>query len=152
MWIECQVKNKNKNYLVGVFYQPCPEDKEKLKWIQKLHTILSTVTTTRNKTIIISGDTNIDYKKSSAVPEKYKEVIDTCNLKQYVTKPTLQVVNTIDHIISSLQIERIFITHVLPCPTISDHDTPYAILKISTKCFQRRFKYVKNMKHFSAKE
>ena len=29
--IECQGKNKNKNYLIGVFYQPCPEDNEKLK-------------------------------------------------------------------------------------------------------------------------
>ena len=30
MWIECQGNNKNKNYLVGVFYQPHPEDKERL--------------------------------------------------------------------------------------------------------------------------
>ena len=30
MWIECQGKNKNKNYLVGVFYQPRPDYKEKL--------------------------------------------------------------------------------------------------------------------------
>ena len=30
MWIKCQGKNKNKNYLVGVFYQPHPEDKERL--------------------------------------------------------------------------------------------------------------------------
>ena len=30
MWIEFQGKNKNKNYLVGVFYQPRLEDKEKL--------------------------------------------------------------------------------------------------------------------------
>ena len=27
MWIESQGKNKNKNYLVGVFYQPRPERK-----------------------------------------------------------------------------------------------------------------------------
>ena len=46
MWIECQGKNKNKNYLVGVSYQPHPEDKEKLVWIQKLDTILSAITTT----------------------------------------------------------------------------------------------------------
>ena len=30
MWIECQGNNKNKNYLVDVFYQPHPEDKERL--------------------------------------------------------------------------------------------------------------------------
>ena len=28
MWIECQGKNKNKNYLVGVYYESRPEDKE----------------------------------------------------------------------------------------------------------------------------
>ena len=33
MWIEREGKNKN-NYLVGIFYQPSPEDKEKLIWIQ----------------------------------------------------------------------------------------------------------------------
>ena len=57
MWIECQGKNKSKNYLVGIFYQPCPEDKEKLIWIQKLDTILSAITTW-NKIIAIAGDTN----------------------------------------------------------------------------------------------
>ena len=31
-WIECQGNNQ-KNYLVGVLYQPRPEDKEKLIWI-----------------------------------------------------------------------------------------------------------------------
>ena len=30
MWIECEGKNKNKNYLVRIFYQPHPEDKEKV--------------------------------------------------------------------------------------------------------------------------
>ena len=90
MWIECQGKNKNKNYLVGVFYQPRPEDKEKLIWIQKLDTILSAITTTWNKTIVIAGDTNIDYNKPSTVLETYKEVLDTYNLKQHVKKPTRQ--------------------------------------------------------------
>ena len=60
MWIEFQGTSRNKNYLVNVFWQPSPEDKEKLRWIQKLDTILSTVTMTWNKTIIISGDTNIE--------------------------------------------------------------------------------------------
>ena len=39
-------REDNKNCLVGVFYQPRPEDKEKLIWIQKLYTILSAITTT----------------------------------------------------------------------------------------------------------
>ena len=53
MWIVCQGKNKSKNYLADVFYQPLLEEKEKLIWIQKLDTILSAITTTWNKTIVI---------------------------------------------------------------------------------------------------
>ena len=67
MWIECQGKNKKKNYLVGVFYQPRSEDKEILIWSQKLGTIPSAITTTWNKTIVIDGDTKIDCNKSSTV-------------------------------------------------------------------------------------
>ena len=72
---------KNKNYLIGVFYQPHHRDKEKLIWIQKLDTILSAITTTWNKTIVIAGDTNIDYDKLSTALETYKEALDTYNLK-----------------------------------------------------------------------
>ena len=71
---------------IFVFYQLRPEGHRKLKWIHKLDTILPTVKTTRSKTIIIAEYTNIDYKKSSTFLEIYKEVIDTCNLKQHVTK------------------------------------------------------------------
>ena len=149
---ECQGKNKNKNYLIGVFYQPRPEDKEKLIWIQKLDTILSAITTTWNKTIVIAGDTNIDYNKPSTVLETYKEVLDTYNLKQHVKKPTRQGVKTIDHIVSNLETEKVLMTDVLLCPTVSDHDVPYAIIKIPTALFQTRYKYIKNMKNFNTKE
>ena len=143
MWIECQGKNKNKNYLVGVFYQPRPEDKEKLIWIQKLDTILSAITTTWNKTIVIAGDTNIDYNKPSTVLETYKEVLDTYNLKQHVKKPTRQGVKTIDHIVSNLKTEKVLITDVLTCPTVSYHEAPNVTIKIPTAYFQTRYKYEK---------
>ena len=45
---------------IFVSYQSCPEGKEKLNWIQKLDTTLSTVTTTWSKTMIIAEYTNID--------------------------------------------------------------------------------------------
>ena len=45
------------SYMVDAFYQTRPEDKEKLKWIHKLDTILSIVTTAWNKIIIIAEDT-----------------------------------------------------------------------------------------------
>ena len=79
-------------------------------------------------------------------------MIDTYNLKHHVTKPTRQDVKTIDHVSSNRQSESILTTDVLPCPTISDHDTPHAILKIPTKSFQTRFDYIRNMKNFNAKE
>ena len=145
MWIECQGKNKNKNYLVGVFYQPRPEDKEKLIWIQKLDTILSAITTTWNKTIAITGDTNIDYNKPSTVLKTDKEVLDTCKLKQHVKKPSRQGVKTIDHIVSNLETEKVLITDVFPCPAVTDHDAPYTIIKTPTASFQTRYKYIRNL-------
>ena len=143
MWIECQGKNKNKNYLVGVFYQPRPEDKEKLVQIQRVDTILSAITTTQNKTIVIAGDTNTGYNKPSNVLETYKEIIYTYNLKQHVKKPTRQGVKTIDHIVSNLKTEKVLITDVLTRPTVSYHEAPYVITKIPTAYFQTRYKFEK---------
>ena len=65
------------------------------------------------------------------------------------TKPTCQAVKTTDQVISNLKTEGILISDVLPCLTISDHDAPYAILQ---KLFQARFKYIRNMKNFKAKD
>ena len=81
-----------------------------------------------------------------------KEVLDTYNLKQHLKKPTRQGVKAIDHIVSNLETEKVLITDVLPCPTIIDHDAPYAIIKIPTASFQTRYKYIKNIKNFNTKE
>ena len=151
IWIECQGKN-NKNYFVGVCHQPRPEDKEKLIWIQTLDTILSARTTTSNKTIAIGGDINIDYNKPSAVPETYTEVLDKCNLKQHVKNPTRRGVKTVDHIVSSLETEKVLTTDALPCRTVSNHEASYAIIQIPRASFQARYKYTRNMKNFNTKE
>ena len=98
--------------------------------------VLSAITTTWNKTIVIAGNANIDYNKPSTTLETYKEVLDTYNLKQHVKKPTRQGVKTIDHIVSNLETEKVLITDVLPCLTVSDHDAPYAIIKSPTASFQ----------------
>ena len=76
----------------------------------------------------------------------------TRTLKQHVKKPTRQGVKTIDHIVSNLETEKVLITDVLLCPTVSDHDAPYAIIKIPTALFQTRYKYIRNMKNFSTKK
>ena len=132
------------------FLPTSPEDKEKLIWIQKLDTILSAITKTWNKTIVIAGDSNIGYNKPTAL-ETYKEVIDTYNLK-HVKKPARQGVKTVDHIVSNLETGKVFITNVLPCQTVSDLDAPYAIIRIPATSSQTRYKYIRNMKNFSTKE
>ena len=55
--------------------------KRKNIWIEKLDILLSIVNSTWNKTIIITGDTNISYLKPSVALKRYKEVIETYNLK-----------------------------------------------------------------------
>ena len=67
-------------------------------------------------------------------------------------KPTHQGVKTIDHIVSNLETEKVLITDVLPCLTVSDHDAPYAIIKIPTALFQTRYKYIRNMRNFNIQE
>ena len=155
MYIKDTIKHKERqdlSKLDEVIEHMWIEDQKKLIWNQKLDTIISAITTTWNKTIVIAGDTNIDYNKPSTVLETYKEVLDTYNLKQHVKKPTRQGVKTIDHIVSNLETEKVLITDVLPCPTVSNHDAPYAIIKITTASFQTRYKYIKNMKNFNTKE
>ena len=76
----------------------------------------------------------------------------TRTLKQHVKKPTRQGVKTIDHIVSNLETEKVLMTDVLLCPTVSDHDVPYAIIKIPTALFQTRYKYIRNMRNFNIKE
>ena len=45
--------------------------------MEKLHTFLSIVNSTWKKTIIITGDINIDYLETSVALKQFKEVIET---------------------------------------------------------------------------
>ena len=129
----------NKSYLVAALYQPSSNEKEKLIWIEKRETLLSIVNSTWNKTIKITGDTNIDYLKPSVAVKGYKEFMETYNLKQHITIPTCKGTKIIDHIIT---------TNVFPCPPVSDHDAPYIITNTPGIKFQTRTKCIQNMKHF----
>ena len=86
----------------------------------------------------MTGDTNIDYLKPSVALKRYKEVIETYNLKQHITIPTRKGTKIIDHIITNLQENKLITTNVLPCPTVSDHDVPYIITNIPGIKFQTR--------------
>ena len=80
LWIECKGNNCNKSYLVAALYQPSADEKEKLVWIGKLDTLLSIVNSIWNKTILITGNSNIDYLKPSIALKRYKEVIETMDI------------------------------------------------------------------------
>ena len=88
--------------------------------MEKLDTLLFILNSTWNKTIIITGDTNIDYLKPSVALKRYMEVIETYNLKQHITIPTRKGTKITDHIIISYLHENKLITrNVLLCPTVS---------------------------------
>ena len=94
MYIKDTIKHKERqdlSKLDEVIEHMWIEDQEKLIWNQKLDTIISAITTTWNKTIVIAGDTNIGYNEPSAVFETYKEVHDTYNLKQHVKNELVKV-------------------------------------------------------------
>ena len=114
--------------------------------------LLFVVNSTLNRTIIITGDTNIDYLKPSVALKRNKEVIETYNLQQHITIPTRKGTKTIDYIITNLQENKLITTNVLPCPTVSDHDAPYITRNIPGIKFKTRTKYIRNMKHFNIKD
>ena len=147
--IECKGNNFNKSYLVAALYQPSSDEKEKLIWIEKLDTLLSIVNSTWNKTIIITGDTNIDCLKPLFALKQYKEVIETYNLKQHITIPTRK---NNDHIITNLLKNKLITTNVIQCPTVSVHDPQYILTNILGIKFQTRTKYKWNIKHFNIKD
>ena len=94
MYIKDTIKHKERqdlSKLDEVIEHMWIEDQKKLIWNQKLDTIISAITTTWNKTIVIAGDTNIGYNEPSAVFETYKEVHDTYNLKQHVKNELVKV-------------------------------------------------------------
>ena len=98
--------------------------------MEKLDTLLFILNSTWNKTIIITGDTNIDYLKPSVALKRYMEVIETYNLKQHITIPTRKGTKITDHIIISYLHENKLITR-----------------NVLLILFQTRTKYIRNMKH-----
>ena len=50
-------------------------EREKLKWTEKLETILSVITSVWYKTIIITGHTNIDYIKQSGAVTGHRRLM-----------------------------------------------------------------------------
>ena len=78
-------------------------------------------------------------------------MLECFNLHQHVNKPT-RITSTsqtlIDHIISNMP-NRITHCDVLPCPTISDHDGPYACVNVRVCKFESRYKFLRNEKRLN---
>lgn len=77
-------------------------------------------------------------------------MLESLNLHQHVEQPTRITANSktlIDHIISNIP-SRVTHTGVLPCPTISDHDAPYACINVRITRFEPRFKIIRNERQF----
>ena len=72
------------------------------------------------------------------------------DLKQHIDKPTRisqRSSSCLDSIISNFP-KCVTYTNVLPCPSISDHDGPYACLNIRTTRFVPRYKYIRIEKNY----
>ena len=67
--------------------------------------------------------------------------------EQQVTRPTRKVDKIIYHIFSRTP-SKIVYTNVIPYPTISDHDDPHFIAKVSANNFQPPFKCIRIFKNF----
>ena len=97
--------------------------------------------------IMITGDFNIDLLKESPERETYRNILDTFNLVQHVTKPTRKSKTLIDHLITSTG-TKLIATDVVMCNEISDHDAPFCIFKIKKPRFEPRYKFIRDERTF----
>ncbi len=62
------------------------------------------------------------------------------------TKPcTATSKSLINHLVSNYP-SRISHTDVLPCPSISDHDAPYATINVRVTKFVPRYRYIRSVR------
>ena len=100
---------------------------------------------------MITGDLNIDLLRPEQPQVKqYIDMLELLNLHQHVEQPTRITAYSktfIDHIISNIP-SRVTHMGVFPCPTISDHDAPYACINVRITRFGPRFKIIRNERQF----
>ena len=137
--------------MIGVVYQPSSENAKKIEWVEKIDAVLSSIKSTWDSTIILTGDTNIDLLSSSTTRDMYEQMLHTYQLSCHITKPTRKGKKLIDHISSNISKNNILCSDVLPCVTISDHDAPYIIVNIPTNKYEIRYKFIRNLKLFDLK-
>lgn len=97
------------------------------------------IISTSNATVILTGDTNIKIKEDPNIQKQYTELLQNFNLIEDSQLPTRKGIKNVDHIITIIQNEIIY-SNVLPRPSISDHDAPYIVTKISIPKYQIQYK------------
>ena len=135
--------------LVGRIYQPSSKSNEKYQWIDKIESVLATITTSFDGTAIITGEINMDTTKVSEVRKYYLNMLATFDLVQHFELPTRKGQKTIDHIISNTP-RNVIYQNVLPCPSVSDHDAPYIITTFIIERFEPRKKFIKDMNNYTS--
>ena len=142
-WIELTGKNRLCNVLIGIVYQPSSKSRDKLDWLVKFESLVSQVAIVHHGPIIITGDLNIDLLVPSPEHEAYDNILGTLNLKQLVSEPTRKSKTLIDHVITNTD-TKLIAGDVVFCDEISDHDSPFCILKINKPRYEPRHKYIRD--------
>ena len=65
IWNKVRGKNKNSAFLIGAFYQPSPDEKEKQCCLEKFDRLIAEVYVKWNGMIIIAGNFNINLNNDS---------------------------------------------------------------------------------------
>ena len=136
-------KNRLSNVLIGIVYQPSSKQNEKLEWLNKFESLVSQAVIVHHGPIIITGDFNIDLLVPSTASEAYQNILVTLNLKQLITQPTRNSRTLIDHVVSNVD-TKLIASDVVLCDEISDHDSPFCILKINKPRYEPRHKYIRD--------
>ena len=146
-----KIKTRRFFLLLGVLYQDNFDSTSKTIWLQKLDTIIGQLSSSWDGTIMICGDMNINTLDSTnPILNLYEATLNSYNLiTRHINEPT-RGNKVLDHIISNSP-SQIKHCGVIPCPQISDHDSPYVIFDTKSRVYEPRYKYIRSMKTFDQK-
>ena len=148
LWFEINAKNRNSDTLISVFYQPNLESSLVQAWLDKFDHILNRVLASWNGITIITGDMNINFLKESPTVTQYKNILQSYNLTQNISRPKRKGKSVISYIITTSEC-KVKVDDVILCDEISDHDSPYIFVSARISKFQPRFKYIRNLSKFN---
>ena len=147
LWFEIKRKYRNSDTLIGVFYQPNFDSSLVQCWLDKFDRILNRVFTNWYGITIITGDMNINFLKESSAVTQYKDILQSYNLTQNISKPTSKGKSVIDHITTTSEC-KVKVNDAIPCDEKSDLGSPYIFLNARISKFQPRFRYIRDIHSF----